>query len=111
MVDIWPEKSAAASAANNFVRCSLGAAASAAIDPMSKAMGRGWAYTTVALLQAAAVPFLVVLMSRGVQMRKAKAERRLRKEIRKEGDREEARETLNQSILASRKHPAGGPQS
>lgn len=84
MVDIWPEKSAAASAANNFVRCSLGAAASAAVEPMSKAMGRGWAYTTIALLQAAVVPFLFVLMQRGMQMRKAKVERRLRKEIRKE---------------------------
>lgn len=83
MVDIWPGKPAAASAANNFVRCSLGAAASAAIDPMSKAMGRGWAYTTIALLQAAFVPFIFVLMQRGPQMRKAKVERRTRKGIQK----------------------------
>jgi len=84
MVDIWPGQSAAASAANNFVRCSLGAAASAAIDPMSTAMGRGWAYTTVALLQAAAVPFLFLLMQRGMGMRKAKVERELRKRMAKE---------------------------
>lgn len=85
MVDIWPDRPASASAANNFIRCSLGAAASAAIEPMTKAMGRGWAYTTVALLQGASVPFLFVLMQHGIQMRRAKAEKRTRKQVQKQG--------------------------
>ncbi|RMZ87580.1 hypothetical protein DV736_g5197, partial [Chaetothyriales sp. CBS 134916] len=50
MADIWPGKVAAAAAANNMFRCGLGAAATAAIEPMSAAMGRGWAYTILALL-------------------------------------------------------------
>jgi len=79
MTDIWPGKAATATAANNFVRCELGAAASAAIDPMSEAMGRGWAYTTLALIYVAFAPTLLVLMRRGIQMRKAKREREERK--------------------------------
>lgn len=85
MVDIWPSRPAAASAANNFIRCSLGAAASAAIDPMVKGMGRGWAYTTIGLLQGISVPFLFVLMRHGIQMRKTKAEKQNRKLVQKEG--------------------------
>lgn len=41
MVDIYPGQPATATAANNVVRCLLGAAASAAIEPMSRAMGNG----------------------------------------------------------------------
>ncbi|EHY52086.1 hypothetical protein HRR83_003348 [Exophiala dermatitidis] len=84
MTDIWPGKAASATAANNFVRCELGAAASAAIDPMSQAMGRGWAYTTLALIYLAFAPALVVLMRRGIEMRKAKREREERRKTRKE---------------------------
>lgn len=40
-VDIFPGRPAAATAANNVIRCLLGAAASAAISPMSQAMGYG----------------------------------------------------------------------
>lgn len=39
-----------AATANNLARCLLGAASSAAIIPMSEAVGRGWAYTILALL-------------------------------------------------------------
>ncbi|EXJ96110.1 hypothetical protein A1O1_01236 [Capronia coronata CBS 617.96] len=83
MTDIWPGNAAAATAANNFVRCELGAAASAAIDPMTKAMGRGWTYTTLALIYLAATPTLLILMRRGIQMRKAKTERQERRRLRK----------------------------
>lgn len=84
MTDIWPGKAASATAANNFVRCELGAAASAAIDPMSKAMGRGWAYTTLALIYLAFAPTLLILIRRGIQMRKAKREREDRRRLQKE---------------------------
>ncbi|KAL8817333.1 MAG: hypothetical protein Q9191_008167, partial [Dirinaria sp. TL-2023a] len=64
MVDIWPGRSAAATAANNLFRCEVGAAASAAIQPMIQAIGRGWAYTTLALISAASTPFLVLVVKR-----------------------------------------------
>ena len=41
MVDLWPTRPATCSAAANVGRCLLGAAASAAIVPMSEAMGYG----------------------------------------------------------------------
>jgi hypothetical protein len=50
MVDIYPGRAATATAANNVCRCLLGAASSAAIVPLSKAIGYGWAYTVLALL-------------------------------------------------------------
>ncbi|KIX07002.1 uncharacterized protein Z518_04978 [Rhinocladiella mackenziei CBS 650.93] len=83
MTDIWPGKAASATAANNFVRCELGAAASAAIEPMSSAMGRGWAYTTLALIYIGFAPTLLILMRRGIEMRKARTEREERKKAKK----------------------------
>ena len=71
MVDLWPGRSGAATAANNFFRCELGAVASAVIQPMVDAMGRGWAYTTLALLSAASTPLLALVIRRGMARRKA----------------------------------------
>ncbi|PWY66732.1 MFS transporter [Aspergillus heteromorphus CBS 117.55] len=83
MVDLWPGRSAAATAANNLFRCELGAAASAAITPMSDAMGKGWAYTTLALISLAASPTLWIMMRSGITWR----QRRLRNEREKEDKR------------------------
>ncbi|PYI03954.1 MFS general substrate transporter [Aspergillus sclerotiicarbonarius CBS 121057] len=69
MVDLWPGRSAAATAASNLFRCELGAAASAAITPMSEAMGQGWAYTTLGLISMAVSPSLWVVMGRGIKWR------------------------------------------
>ncbi|CAG7987135.1 unnamed protein product [Penicillium olsonii] len=69
MVDLWPGKSATATAANNLFRCELGAAASAAISPMASAMGQGWAYTTLALISIAVSPFLWVVAVKGIKWR------------------------------------------
>ncbi|KAJ5587857.1 uncharacterized protein N7459_003622 [Penicillium hispanicum] len=76
MVDIWPGQSAAATAANNLMRCELGAAASAAINPMQIAMGWGWAYTTLAFISVAASPILWIMTRYGIKWR----QRRLQKE-------------------------------
>lgn len=70
MVDIYPGKGAAATAANNFVRCELGAASSAAIVPMIDAMGSGWAYTLLAGLFLVFTPALVIIMRHGIRWRK-----------------------------------------
>ena len=72
MIDLWPGKSAAATAANNLFRCELGAAASAAIQPMIDSMGRGWAYTTFALISVAFTPLLAYMIERGMPRRKAR---------------------------------------
>lgn len=69
MVDIFPGHPAAATAANNLVRCDLGAAASTAISPMANSMGRGWAYTTLALIFLAGSPALWIVMRYGMKWR------------------------------------------
>jgi multidrug resistance protein len=80
IVDLWPGKSASATAANNLFRCELGAAASAAISPMRLAMGEGWAYTTLAFISIAVSPCLWLVANKGIrwrQKRDRKEEERL----------------------------------
>ena len=69
MVDLWPGRSGAATAANNLFRCEIGAAASAVIQPMIKNMGRGWAYTMFALISAVSTPLLAFVIKRGMARR------------------------------------------
>ena len=71
MIDLWPGKPAAATAANNLFRCEIGAAASGAIQPMIESIGRGWAYTTFALISVAFTPLSIFMIKRGMPRRKA----------------------------------------
>ncbi|KAJ6189299.1 hypothetical protein N7519_004207 [Penicillium mononematosum] len=61
LVDLHTSNPAAATAANNLVRSFFSAGASAAIDPMLTAMGRGWTFTLVAFILLATIPFLLLL--------------------------------------------------
>lgn len=88
MVDLWPGRSAAATAANNLFRCELGAASSAAISPMKEAMGWGWAYTTLGLIAIAASPTFWVMRTHGIKWR----QKRLAKEKAQEESRNETRQ-------------------
>ncbi|RYP37062.1 hypothetical protein DL767_003125 [Monosporascus sp. MG133] len=65
LVDLNPESPATATAANNLVRCAFGAVATAVIGDMIKGMGRGWAFTFIALLIAAFSPLLWVVQKYG----------------------------------------------
>lgn len=84
MIDIYPGKPATATAANNVVRCLLGAAATAAIGPMTNALGTGWAYTILALLFIVSSAGPVAAMKYGIGWRKAKKEKADRKKQEKE---------------------------
>lgn len=79
MVDIYPGQPATATAANNVVRCLLGAAASAAIGPMSQAMGKGWAYTLLGSVFGLATLGPLACMRYGVGWRQAKREKARRR--------------------------------
>ncbi|KAF5251068.1 hypothetical protein FANTH_3830 [Fusarium anthophilum] len=57
MVDLFPRDAATASAANNLIRCRLGAA----IQPMTDAVNPGWAYTVCAGFLLTIVPFFIAL--------------------------------------------------
>lgn len=61
---------AAATASNNLVRCLLGAGATALIDPMLDAMGRGWCFTFIALVMLLMLPLLLVVIRLGPGWRK-----------------------------------------
>ena len=61
LVDLHTANPAAATAANNLVRSFFSAAASAAIDPMLTAMGRGWTFTLVAFILLGTIPFLSLI--------------------------------------------------
>jgi multidrug resistance protein len=69
LVDLYPSNASAATASNNFVRCLLGAGATALIDPMLSAMGRGWCFTFIAFVMLATAPLLWVVIRCGPQWR------------------------------------------
>ncbi|KAJ1556434.1 hypothetical protein HK405_006865, partial [Cladochytrium tenue] len=75
LIDMFPSKAGAVIASNNFARCLVGAAASAAIVPMIEAMGAGWAYAVVAAFYVAGSPLMFLLMWKGMQWRDVAAER------------------------------------
>ena len=81
LVDYFPTSPSTATAANNLVRCLMGAGGTAVINLMIEKMGRGWCFTFVAGVCAAFSPVLWVLLKWGPGWRE---ERRVRIEVEKE---------------------------
>ncbi|KAF2113391.1 major facilitator superfamily domain-containing protein [Lophiotrema nucula] len=81
MVDYYPSSPATATAANNLVRCLVGAGGTGIINIMIESMGRGWCFTFIALVVAATSPILWVLLKWGPQWRE---ERRVKMETKEE---------------------------
>jgi MFS family permease len=75
MVDIYPGRPSVATAANNLVRCEIGAVFSAVLLPLANAIGWGWSYTFLALLFIGFSPMLLIIMKKGPAWRKAKKEK------------------------------------
>ncbi|KAI1177009.1 chloramphenicol resistance protein [Nemania sp. FL0916] len=69
IVDSYPGAPATATAANNLVRCLSGAAATASIEPLIRAIGRGWAFTILALLFTIPSPVLWIIVKNGPKWR------------------------------------------
>ncbi|KAI0198070.1 chloramphenicol resistance protein [Astrocystis sublimbata] len=88
IVDSNPGAPATATAANNLVRCLLGAGATAAIQPLISAVGRGWAYTLLALLFTLPSPVLWVIVKNGPRWRRERLERLEEEEKRRAEDSE-----------------------
>ena len=81
--DTYPNAPATVTAANNLFRCLLGAGASAAIDPMTRVMGHGWAYTLLSLLFVVSSIGPAASMKYGIQWRKARKEKEEARRLRK----------------------------
>lgn len=79
IVDYYPLSPATATAANNLVRCLVGAAGSAIINIMVDAMGRGWCFTFIAAVLVATSPMLLVLLKWGPGWREERRLAALRK--------------------------------
>ncbi|KAK0264544.1 hypothetical protein LTR35_017348 [Friedmanniomyces endolithicus] len=84
IIDIHPSAPATATAANNVLRCLIGAAATAAIIPMSDAVGNGWAYTILALFFIGSCAGPIASMRYGVEWRRVKKEKAERRRKAKE---------------------------
>nr|POE87773.1 putative transporter aqr1 [Quercus suber] len=80
LVDLYPLSPATATAANNLVRCLMGAGATAVIDYMIQSMGRGGCFSFIAGVVVLFSPILYVLQRWGPQWREA---RRVRVEAEK----------------------------
>jgi MFS family permease len=72
IIDINPQSPAAATAANQFVRCLIGAGAVAAVNPMLNSLGRGWTTTLIALVWVATSSMWWAVIFWGRKWRKAK---------------------------------------
>ncbi|KAI1162763.1 major facilitator superfamily domain-containing protein [Nemania serpens] len=69
ITDIRPEKASAASASNNIIKFLLGAAMSAAIEPLILAVNPGKAFSIIASFYVVVSPCLVVLVRKGMKWR------------------------------------------
>lgn len=78
-IDLAEGKAGTASASFNLIRCLLGAGSTAVIDLIFKAMGRGWTFTFIGLVQIALSPMLLAIIKWGPGWRKEKAERKRNK--------------------------------
>ncbi|KAH8777736.1 major facilitator superfamily domain-containing protein [Diaporthe sp. PMI_573] len=94
VVDMYPKKAGAATAANNLTRCLLGAAATGAVSPMVEAMGVGWTFTVFGFLYLAGAPLLLLIMRNGIEWRRKIRAKEERKRVKAE---ERERERSNQA--------------
>jgi MFS family permease len=69
ITDIRPEKASAASASNNIIKFLLGAAMSAAIEPLVSAVEPGKAFSIIASFYVVVSPCLVVVIRKGMKWR------------------------------------------
>ncbi|KGO76012.1 Major facilitator superfamily domain, general substrate transporter [Penicillium italicum] len=74
IVDLYYETPATVMAANNLVRCFLGAGAAAVVNPLIKRIGVQWTYCLVSGAMALVIPILGIVYVKGWEWRKKQAE-------------------------------------
>lgn len=73
IVDIYYTTPATAMAANNLVRCFLGAGAAAVVNPAIEKLGAQWIYCGVSGILIAVSPLLVLVYIQGWKWRRIQA--------------------------------------
>ncbi|KAH8805217.1 MFS multidrug transporter-like protein [Xylogone sp. PMI_703] len=76
LIDIYPGRAGSATAANNLVRCWLGAGATSGVVPMINKIGMGWTTTFFGLLVIVFSPILLYVMEKSPEWRRAAKERK-----------------------------------
>lgn len=89
IIDINPTSAAAASAANNLVRCLLGAGGVAIVNPLFNAIGRGWTGTLITLVWVVASSCWWTVMVWGPRWRRTKESKKSKRAIEAATDREQ----------------------
>jgi hypothetical protein len=74
IVDLYYETPATVMAANNLVRCFLGAGAAAVVNPLIRRIGVQWTYCSVSGAIALVTPLLSMVYAQGWEWRKKQAE-------------------------------------
>ena len=64
LVDIFPENPSTAAASGNITRCGLSAVAIVVVDPLVRAMGYGWFFTMVAVINSTSGGTAILLIRR-----------------------------------------------
>ncbi|KAK3321245.1 major facilitator superfamily domain-containing protein [Cercophora scortea] len=82
VADLCPGKGAGATAVNNLVRCSLGAAGVAVVDLLINSVGVASAFLGLAMLTVACAPLAVMNWEWGMYWRAKRANRAARREMR-----------------------------
>jgi MFS family permease len=80
VIDLYPGASASATAVNNLMRCLIGAAGVAAVQPIIDAITAQWTFVLLAGITVAMLPLLIVEMRWGHQWRLERQERFQKKE-------------------------------
>lgn len=86
-VDLFPENPGSATAANNLLRCCIGAGFVAAVGPLIDSIGIGWFYTVVGGVWISITPILWVVCKFGPRWRE---EKRLKAKLEREREIERA---------------------
>lgn len=76
LVDLYPGKAGTATAANNLVRCWLGAGATSSVVPLINKAGIGWTTTFFGLLVVLFSPIIWYIMKNGPRWRRATKEKK-----------------------------------
>lgn len=85
LIDLYPQSPSTATAANNLVRCLMGAGGTAIINIMIENMGNGWCFTLIALICVVTMPLLFVELKWGPKWREERAVRMELKKQKKDG--------------------------
>lgn len=75
MVDVWTSQSASGTAALNLARCLMGAGGTAAVLPIVRAVGVGWAFTITTGVMVVALGLVVVQMKWGSKWRRKREDK------------------------------------